>query len=279
MPVLADFHLHSHHSGDSGAPMEAQVRAGLERGLSALCFTEHLDMDWPYENTPDLAPGTFDLDMEAYRSEFRALKEAFRDRISLSFGVELGLQPHLGEALSAFVKANPDLDFVLGSTHLSRRMDPYYPCFFEGLDKKEALRTYFRDSLESLRAFHDIDSYAHMDYVVRYGPGRDSDYRWEDFREEIEAILSFLLSRGIALEVNTAALGKGCRDMNPCRGILERYYEMGGRRITIGSDAHAPGNVAGHFEEACGSLKAVGFQGYLTFSGRKETFRSFQIST
>lgn len=275
MPVRADYHLHSHHSGDSSAPMEDQVRAALSAGLTAVCFTEHLDMDWPYEATPDLSPGTFDLDMEAYRKECRALQKAYAGRIEIGFGVELGLQPHLGQALSSFIKENSDLDFVLGSTHISRGKDPYYPSFFEGMRPEEVLRTYFKDSLRSLEAFHDIDSYAHMDYVVRYGPFKEPGYRYEDYRDVIDPILFLLLKEGIALEVNTAALSKGCRDMNPCRGILERYRELGGTRITIGSDAHRPANTAGNFEEACRRLKALGFTGCLTFRGRRERFLGF----
>ena len=54
--IRSDFHMHSYHSGDSDTPMEDQIRAALSLGLSSVCFTEHLDMDWPYQNTPDLAP-------------------------------------------------------------------------------------------------------------------------------------------------------------------------------------------------------------------------------
>ena len=267
--IRADFHMHSYHSGDSDTPMEDQIRAALSLGLSSVCFTEHLDMDWPYQNTPDLEPGTFDLDLAAYRQEYLRLRDKYRDRLHIFYGVELGLQPHLGDRLGAFTADHPEFDFILGSTHVSRQMDPYYSIFFEGRTEEEAYRTYFTDSLLSLRAFHQIDSYGHMDYVVRYGPNQDRFYSYERYRDVIDPILELLLDHDIALEINTAGLSKGLSQCNPCTGIVRRYRQMGGRKITVGADAHAPAAVAAGFDTAAAILTEAGFDTYYTFEGRQ----------
>ncbi len=267
--IRSDFHMHSYHSGDSDTPMEDQIRAALSLGLSSVCFTEHLDMDWPYQNTPDLEPGTFDLDLAAYRQEYLRLRDKYRDRLHIFYGVELGLQPHLGDRLGAFTADHPDFDFILGSTHVSRQMDPYYSIFFEGRTEEEAYRTYFTDSLLSLRAFHQIDSYGHMDYVVRYGPNQDRFYSYERYRDVIDPILDLLLEHDIALEINTAGLSKGLSQCNPCTGIVRRYRQMGGRKITVGADAHAPAGIAAGFDTAAAILTEAGFDTYYTFEGRQ----------
>ena len=267
--IRSDFHMHSYHSGDSDTPMEDQIRAALSLGLSSVCFTEHLDMDWPYQNTPDLEPGTFDLDLAAYRQEYLRLRDKYRDRLHIFYGVELGLQPHLGDRLKAFAAAHPEFDFILGSTHVSRQMDPYYSIFFEGRTEEEAYRTYFTDSLLSLRAFHQIDSYGHMDYVVRYGPNQDRFYSYERYQDVIDPILELLLEHDIALEVNTAGLSKGLSQCNPCTGIIRRYRQMGGRKITVGADAHAPAGVAAGFDTAAAILTEAGFDTYYTFEHRQ----------
>ncbi len=267
--IRSDFHMHSYHSGDSDTPMEDQIRAALSLGLSSVCFTEHLDMDWPYQNTPDLEPGTFDLDLAAYRQEYLRLRDKYRDRLHIFYGVELGLQPHLGDRLGAFTADHPEFDFILGSTHVSRQMDPYYSIFFEGRTEEEAYRTYFTDSLLSLRAFHQIDSYGHMDYVVRYGPNQDRFYSYERYRDVIDPILDLLLEHDIALEINTAGLSKGLSQCNPCTGIVRRYRQMGGRKITVGADAHAPAAVAAGFDTAAAILTEAGFDTYYTFEGRQ----------
>ena len=267
--IRSDFHMHSYHSGDSDTPMEDQIRAALSLGLSSVCFTEHLDMDWPYQNTPDLEPGTFDLDLAAYRQEYLRLRDKYRDRLHIFYGVELGLQPHLGDRLGAFTADHPEFDFILGSTHVSRQMDPYYSIFFEGRTEEEAYRTYFTDSLLSLRAFHQIDSYGHMDYVVRYGPNQDRFYSYERYRDVIDPILDLLLDHDIALEINTAGLSKGLSQCNPCTGIVRRYRQMGGRKITVGADAHAPAGIAAGFDTAAAILTEAGFDTYYTFEGRQ----------
>lgn len=267
--IRSDFHMHSYHSGDSDTPMEDQIRAALSLGLSSVCFTEHLDMDWPYQNTPDLEPGTFDLDLAAYRQEYLRLRDKYRDRLHIFYGVELGLQPHLGDRLGAFTADHPEFDFILGSTHVSRQMDPYYSIFFEGRTEEEAYRTYFTDSLLSLRAFHQIDSYGHMDYVVRYGPNQDRFYSYERYRDVIDPILDLLLEHDIALEINTAGLSKGLSQCNPCTGIVRRYRQMGGQKITVGADAHAPAAVAAGFDTAAAILTEAGFDTYYTFEGRQ----------
>ena len=266
--ILADFHLHTRHSGDSSAPMESHITAALEKGLSRLCFTEHLDMDWPYENTPDLPEGFFDLDLAAYRKEFLDLKEEYRGRIRLAMGIELGLQPHLGPRLSSYLQENPVFDFVIGSVHLSRRMDPYYPVFFEGITERDAYRRYFEDVRLSLEAFHDFDSLGHLDYVVRYGPSRDLYYTYEDYKDLIDPILEILVSEGICLEVNTANLVKGCRYPSPAPAVIRRYKEMGGRGVTVGSDAHDSAYTGARFEEAARILKDAGFKEYTVFENR-----------
>ena len=267
--IRSDFHMHSYHSGDSDTPMEDQIRAALSLGLSSVCFTEHLDMDWPYQNTPDLEPGTFDLDLAAYRQEYLRLRDKYRDRLDIFYGVELGLQPHLGDRLGAFTADHPEFDFILGSTHVSRQMDPYYSIFFEGRTEEEAYRTYFTDSLLSLRAFHQIDSYGHMDYVVRYGPNQDRFYSYERYRDVIDPILDLLLAHDIALAINTAGFSKGPSQCNPCTGIVRRYRQMGGRKITVGADAHAPAAVAAGFDTAAAILTEAGFDTYYTFEGRQ----------
>lgn len=127
MPVLADCHLHSHHSGDSETPMEEQIEAALAAGLTAMCFTEHYDKDFPYAANPEIplsCYGYFDLNMSAYGKEFLEMKDRFGDRIDLRYGVELGLQPFLNQDYQDFLAAHPEIDYVIGSVHLGARQAP-----------------------------------------------------------------------------------------------------------------------------------------------------------
>lgn len=269
MSIIADCHLHTSFSGDSTARIETQILSGLEHGLKYMCFTDHYDPEFPYENVPDVAPGTFELDYPAYRAEFLRMKEKYEGKIELRFGIELGLQARLSGYLSQYVSERPELDFIIGSNHLCGGTDPYYPDFLENRTEEEALNLYLEESLANIQSFSDIDSCGHLDYVTRYLPHRDLLYTYSAFADRIDPILCELISHGIALEVNTAPLLKGIRYFNPLPDILTRYREMGGELITIGSDAHVPGKIAGRFDETADILRSLGFDHYAVYKERK----------
>ena len=268
MSITADYHIHSEHSGDSTAPMETQILSGIEKGLKVMCFTDHYDPEFPYDNNPDVAPGTFELDYDLYKKDFLKMKDKYEGQIDLRFGVELGLQPHLGSFLQSYAQEH-DFDFIIGSNHLCAGFDPYYPDFLFNRTQEEALKLYLEDTLANIRVFPDIDSCGHLDYVARYLPDRERIYNYGSFSDLIDPILKELITRGIALEVNTAPLTKGMPYFNPLPDILARYREMGGELITVGSDAHVPERIAGRFEETAGILRSLGFRYYAIYKERK----------
>ena len=269
MPIVADYHLHTYYSGDSESPMETQILSALDRGLKYICFTDHYDPFFPYDRNPDVEPGTFELDYSAYHKEFLLMKDKYKGKIGLFFGIELGLQAHLPDFLTKYLSGHRDLDFIIGSNHLCGGFDPYYPAFLSDRTEEEALCLYLEESLNNLRSFSDIDSCGHLDYVVRYLPHRESLYSYQKFSDWIDPILRFILDKGIALEVNTSPLIKGMRYFNPLPDILAKYRELGGELITIGSDAHVPEKVAGYFDETAGVLRDLGFRYYAVYENRK----------
>lgn len=269
MPISADYHLHSSFSGDSDTPIEEMVLQGIRLGLAQMCFTEHQDFDYPVsKETP---AGYFDLNPDSYLYDFLKMKEKYADKVKLCFGVELGLQPYLAKKNAAFAKAH-DYDFIIGSSHLCNGKDPYYPAFYEGRSQYEAYREYFTSILENLKVFSNFDVYGHLDYVVRYGPDKDNGYCYEQYHDIFDAILQKLIENGKGIEINTAGLSKGLKDVNPCTAIIRRYKQLGGEIITIGSDAHTPEQIAAHFEKASAVLTECGFRYYCTFEKRSASF-------
>lgn len=269
MSIIADCHLHSHHSGDSSASMEEMIQRGIQSGLTTMCFTEHNDFDYP--DSDDLAGDVFLLNADSYLYELIGLKEKYADKIRILFGVELGLQPHITRQNAAFAKSY-DFDFIIGSSHLCHKKDPYYPAFFEGRRDEEAYREYFESILENIKTFTNFDIYGHLDYVVRYGASMDKDYSYEKYKDIFDKILMLLIEKEKGIEVNTGGIKKGMRDLHPCIGVLKRYKELGGEIITIGSDAHAPANIAEHFDRAASVLQECGFKYYTVFEKRTPEF-------
>lgn len=263
--MLWDTHMHSQYSGDSKAPQEDMISAALTKNLGGICFTDHLDIDYPDE------PELFLLDLPNYAASVAALREKYQDRLPVRFGIELGLQTHLA-ALHEDILSQYPFDFVIGSSHLIHGQDPYFPVFFEGRTEESCYLEYFESILENIRAFDDFDVYGHIDYVVRYGPNRNAFYSYEKYKDVIDEILKLLLSKGKGIEINTGGFKYGLGHPNPTEEIIARYRELGGEIITVGSDAHQPEHVAFDFEKVPELLKNAGFRYFTIFKERKPEF-------
>ena len=212
--------------------MENMIQAAVDNGLTGICFTEHLDPDYP--ETPENLD--FSLDIPAYRQRLFELADAFRDQITVNFGIELGLQPHLSESFSGLLKEIP-FDFVIGSSHVVHGYDPYYPSYFEGRKESACYMEYFESILENVAAFDEMDVYGHIDYVVRYGPNQNRQYSYGRYKEILDEILRTLIRKNIGIELNTGGYHYGLGEPNPCVNVIRRYHELGGEIITIGADA------------------------------------------
>lgn len=263
--MLWDTHMHTHFSGDSEADSREMIRSARNKGLDGICFTDHLDIDYPVD------PTEFLIDFPAYFKELQQVQNEFSGEFPVCIGLELGLQPHLAQKLPIIV-AEHDFDFIIGSSHAVHGFDPYYPEYYIGKTEDEAYREYFESILENLAVFDCFDVYGHIDYVVRYGPNTNTYYTYEKFADVIDEILKTLIQQGKGIEINTGGFKYGLGHPNPTESILKRYHELGGEIITIGADAHKPEHVAFDFEKVPAILKDAGFSYYTVFKNRKPEF-------
>lgn len=263
--MKADFHLHTAFSGDSDTPPEEVIRTAVRKGLSMLCFTDHLDADYPYKDVSS------ELDTDSYFSVLQALQKQWEPQIALRIGVELGLQAHLKDFCRSYVSRYP-FDFVIGSTHVVDRQDPYYPDFWESCSPRDAISRFLEVTLENINAIQDFDIYGHLDYIVRYAPMQEKKFIYTDHADLADEILKTLIQNGKGIEVNTGGYKAGLGVPNPCPDLLCRYRELGGEIITTGSDAHFPQYVGFCFDEVQELLRSCGFRYFTVFKERKAEF-------
>ena len=263
--IKADFHLHSSFSGDSETPAEEQILAALKNQVFILCFTEHMDKDYPYDDI------CLELDTSTYFHKLRQLQSQWVSQLDIRIGVELGLQPHLSDFYQNYISQYP-FDFVIGSTHAVGKYDPYYPSFWENRDPYESIRHFLDITLKNIRTFDDFDVYGHIDYIIRYVPWENKTFPYIRYADVLDEILKLLISKGKGIEVNTGGYKAGLGVPNPCPDILKRYRELGGEIITFGSDAHFSRYVGYCFEEAAQVLKDCGFKYFTVFKERKPEF-------
>lgn len=265
--MYTDSHVHTSFSSDSDTPVRDQIERAISLGMKALYITDHQDFDFP----EDVYGMSFQFDTASYMNTLTELKTEYADRIELRPGVELGLMTGLKGKLEAYT-AQWDFDYVIGSVHLVRRMDPYYSDFYEGRETKDAYLEYFETILENIRLFDCFDALGHLDYVVRYGPDAPNGYPSPCFDDVIDEILRTIIAKNIALECNTAGLKYGLGFPHPHEKVIRRYIELGGEMVALGSDGHQTMHLGYGFTEIGDYLKNCGVKYQTVFRKRKPEF-------
>lgn len=260
-----DYHVHTNFSLDSDAPMEDMIRKAIELNLKEIMFTDHVDYDYPDENTD------FFIDYDQYLLTFNKIKNKYSNKIDIKLGVEMGLQPHIAKDINDLI-AKYDFDFIIGSTHAADKLDLYNGDFFKNKTQKKAYRRYFENVLENVSTLEDFDVCGHLDFIIRYGDFKEKKLNYDDFSDIVDEILKTLIKKDKGLEINTSGIVYGFNQTHPQLPILKRYKELGGKILTIGSDAHSPDNICAYFDKAYAMAKQVGFNEITTFRNRKPTF-------
>lgn len=260
---IIDHHMHTAYSPDADplASFEAYVKEAKRRNLKGLMFTDHVDMDTPEALFHDL------IDYNKYASDLDSIRK--NAQIPLYMGVEIGYQPQLKEALNTFLNTHP-FDFVIASIHVGDYKSFYEGDFFEGKTDFEAYTRYFEICLEMVKNYDNYDIFGHLDYIIRYG--KNKQYRYEDFQALIDSILLTIIKKGKGIEINTSGIRYQLNTMHPSLTLLKRYKALGGRMVTIGSDAHKVNDLQSGFDEALALLKEAGFTQVTQFKGRKPYF-------
>lgn len=290
--MICDCHLHTLFSGDSETPVRDQLDRAIALGMKAVCITDHHDFDAPDEKGE--RDDRFLLDFPRYFPALQEIREAYRGRIDMGIGVELGLQMHARENTEEVMRLYGDqLDFIIGSNHFVDGYDVYYPQWFAMAGspapgvripseeeiaavtpekEEERYRHFFEVSLKRVEAYDCFDSLGHLDFVVRYGPNKNRFYEFGRYEDIITAILEVLIRKDKALEVNTGGFKYKLGHPNPSEDILKRYRELGGKLLTVGSDAHVPGFVGYEFDRTAELLKSIGFREYALYRRRVPEF-------
>ena len=114
-----------------------------------MLYTEHTDLDFPGDTF------TFLMDFR-YEKTFLQFKRKIKLKSTL-FWSEVGLQPHLKKEIPALC-ASKKFDFLIGSTHLANRLDPYEAVFFENRTENRAYQNYFEVLSQNLQTYSCFDT-------------------------------------------------------------------------------------------------------------------------
>ncbi len=256
---LTDMHTHSSPaSHDAKDALPTMLAKAQSLGVDFYGLSEHFDYDYDIcKMTPEEYRLTRNGDEEAYFHAARHFQEDYEGVMNVAVGAEFGFSE--SEKVQSMYEATYKKyrpDFVINSVHGGEGKDFARYYFPEG--KKETYRMYLRLIRKSLDAPYPYDIVGHIGYIARYVPYENREFSLEEFGEEIDDILKTIIAKDKILEVNSATknLSQLCL---PDVRILKRYYELGGRKISFGSDAHLKERILEKREEIVVALKEIGF--------------------
>lgn len=256
--MKADLHTHSAFSPDGISPLFEMAAAAHGMGLNYLGVSEHFDYDYAFYGIT--FEGETPTDETAYFSAARALQREYEGKgMRLLVGGEYGFCPDGGcceKYLALSARQKPD--FIINSVHSLDGYDCYFPEYFLGKSREIAYGKYLERVRESLEAPYSYDIVGHIGYVARRAPYEKKLLTYDDFPALFDDILKIIIAKGKILEVNTSTKGLKTRFL-PEAGVLSRYFELGGRRISFGSDAHDASRILEGFSETLSALKQIGF--------------------
>jgi histidinol-phosphatase (PHP family) len=251
--VPLDAHLHTELSPDSAVPLELYCAQAAERGIPEIAITDHLDF----------MPGAPAYQYTSYKHREQMVRDAaerWAGRVTIRFGVELTYESRYEDQIREHLRTH-SYDYSIGSVH-ALSDGPYarerLATFVAGKSVAEATAPYFAEVAAAIRSGL-FDTLGHMDVCKRWLVPWFSAADFAAAPEMYEPLLVALVESDTALEVNSSGLRHRTGETYPGPWVVRRFRELGGRRVTIGSDAHLPESFAFGIEEACEIVAAAGF--------------------
>ena len=248
-----DAHMHTDLSPDSMVPLELYAAQAAERGIPEIAITDHVDF------MPG-APAYKYADYGKREMIVREAAERWAGRVTIRFGVELTYESRYEEEIREHLRTH-SYDYAIGSVH-AQSDGPYdwdrIESFVAGKTVVEATEFYFGEVLATVRSGL-FDTMGHLDMCKRWLQRWFPPSAFAAAPEMYEPILAALAESDMALEVNSSGLRQGIGETYPPAWAVARYRELGGRQVTVGSDAHLPESFAFGLEEAYAIVAAAGF--------------------
>jgi len=249
-----DAHMHTTLSPDSDVAIDTYAAAALERGIAEIAITDHVDFE----------PGAPAFGYTTFADRERIVRGAAErwgpQGVTIRFGVELTYD----RAWEADVRshlARHAYDFTIGSVH-DRVGSPYGPRRVAAWVRGRSLADIVAPSFDEVTAAARsglFDAIGHIDGVKRYLFPHVRPADLAAAPELYEPILLALVESGTALEVNTSGLRYPIGEAFPHPAIVARFHELGGRAVTVGSDAHRAEHFAWGLADGYSIVAEAGF--------------------
>ena len=248
-----DTHMHTAFSHDSNVLLELYVAQAAELGIREIAITDHVDF------MPG-SPGYRYFDYHVRRKVIAEAAERWTGKVSVRHGVEITYERRYQDEIGEYLRRHT-FDYSIGSVHAVSD-SPYaranIETFVSGKTVAEAVAPYFAEVEAAIRSGM-FDTVGHLDQCKRWLRPWFPPADFATIPGSYEPLLVALVESDTALEVNASGLRYPERETYPAAWVVARFHELGGQRVTVGSDAHMPQSFAFGLEEAAEIVAAAGF--------------------
>ena len=259
---MQDLHLHSEFSFDSYTDPEENIKAAIRNNIKIMAFTDHMDNFC--QNDRDIS-----FDLKDYFSTIYKFREKYKNQIKILAGVEVGLAYENSDKINQFIDENP-FDFIIGSIHAVEFKDIWSNRKIIEKNPKYYFRKYYQYMLESIKSCKNFSVLGHIDYIDRYIKDKSVIPDFSFYEDLIEEILKELIKTNRGIEYNPAGFRNDLSYANPKDKILEKYMNLGGKIITLGSDSHYPDTISYKINDGIKHLKYLGYKNISYFENKRE---------
>lgn len=264
--IPVDSHNHTTLSPDAENTPEEMVARAMQLGISHYTVTDHLEINKFYDEEY-----LYEAPVMAASEIMPKLKEEYKDKIDVLYGVELG-QPLFDLPLTTRILATYNYDFIIGSVHYIRGYDDFYYLDYRNCDIEKLLEQYYAETLE-MAQWGGFDVLGHMTYPLRYITGNYGiEADMSRYSKIIDEIFKVLIKNNMGIEINTSGLFQKIKQASPDLPLVKRYRELGGEIITIGSDAHCVKDLGRGIPEGIEIARKAGFDKICYFEKRNPKF-------
>jgi histidinol-phosphatase (PHP family) len=216
-------------------------------GYDAIAITEHLDL-LPQELTVFGIPS-----MTRYKEYLSNLRFQF-PQLQIVFGIEIG-DYHRVKAMADGIVQAMNFDLILGSVHfVDSHLNIAVP--FDPPLSPELITDYYEQNLQLVRDC-DIHILAHLGVYKRYYQICPDETHCQSL---IDAIFKTMIQKGIALEINYSSFRKTYKSLLPEPSYMQRYAQLGGKLVSIGSDSHRLRHFDDNYRLAYSVVSELGFE-------------------
>ena len=240
--MRVDYHTHSALCKHADGSLEEYVLQAARLHLQEIGCSDHSPMPNDFDIQHRMNLEQFRV---TYKPEVLALREKYKKRITVKFGLEGDFFPGTERWVKDFSSGH-EFDYIIGSVHYLGEWGFDNPVFVHKYEERnidEVYSQYF-DHVKRSAAAKLFDIIGHCDLVKKFGHRPTKNM--EDVLREVFKVVK---GADIAVEINTSGLRKPVKEVYPSEQILRILSEYR-VPLTLGSDAHTPSDVGKDFEVA-----------------------------